>query len=293
MLSPRLLIVGAGKLGLPLARRCARDMPVLLLSRRPPEAEHNLIPFPADVTALDSLGSLPASIEVVVYCLSPTGHNYEAYRQVFVEGLANLLQALKHSALRRVIFVSSTSVYHQDDDSWVDETSPTCPSGFSGKRLLEAEQLLQASGVPATSVRFAGIYGGDRTRFLEQILAGEIAVTGGPYTNRIHEQDCIGVLEHLVHKALAGEALADCYLGCDSEPARVGEIAAWVQEQVGSLPNQPRAGSGTRRAGSKRCSNRLLLDSGYRFRYPSFREGYGEMLARRGDLLAGAGRDRC
>lgn len=293
MLSPTLLIVGAGKLGLPLARGLAPQTPVLLLSRRPPEPEPNIIPVAADVTDRESLRALPDSIEVAVYCLTPARHEDEAYRQIFVEGLRNLLSALAGGRLKRLIFVSSTSVYHQDDDSWVDETSPTLPTGFSGKRLLEAEQLLQSLAPSATSVRFAGIYGGDRTRFLEQILAGEIAVTGGPYTNRIHEQDCIGVLEHLVHKALAGEALADCYLGCDSEPARVGEIAAWVQEQVGSLPNQPRAGSGTRRAGSKRCSNRLLLDSGYRFRYPSFREGYGEMLARRGDLLAGAGRDRC
>ncbi len=33
-----------------------------------------------------------------------------------------------------------------------------------------------------------------------------------------------------------------------------------------------------RRAGSKRCRNTRLLETGYRFRYPSFREGYGAML---------------
>src|SRR5690554_7985922 len=106
MLSPTLLIVGAGKLGLPLARRCAQVTPVLLLSRRPPEPEHNIIPFPADVTVAESLSSLPASIEVVVYCLTPARHDDDAYRQIFVEGLGNLLQALKQSRLKRLIFVS-------------------------------------------------------------------------------------------------------------------------------------------------------------------------------------------
>lgn len=291
MLSPSLLIVGAGKLGWPLTRRCAQFTPVLLMARRPPEPERNIIPFPADVTRADTLRSLPPSIRVVVYCLTPGQHTDEAYRQIFVEGLGNLLQALDRHHLQRVIFVSSTGVYHQDDDSWVDEASPTSPAGFSGQRLLQAEQLLQASGVGATCVRFSGIYGGDRTRFLEQILAGELSPEGGPFTNRIHEQDCIGVLEHLVSKAMAGESLADCYLASDCEPARVGEIVTWVREQVGILPMRPEAGSGVRRAGSKRCSNRRLLETGYCFRYPSYREGYGEMLVRLGYVSAGTGRD--
>ena len=34
-----------------------------------------------------------------------------------------------------------------------------------------------------------------------------------------------------------------------------------------------------RRAGSKRCKNQRLLDSGYWFEYPTFREGY-EMVIR-------------
>src|SRR5690606_41281428 len=113
MLSPTLLIVGAGKLGLPLARRCAQVTPVLLLSRRPPEPEHNIIPFPADVTVAESLSSLPASIEVVVYCLTPARHEDDAYRQIFVEWLGKLLPDLNHSMLMRLIYVYSTCVCHQ------------------------------------------------------------------------------------------------------------------------------------------------------------------------------------
>jgi hypothetical protein len=33
-----------------------------------------------------------------------------------------------------------------------------------------------------------------------------------------------------------------------------------------------------RRAGSKRCSNRRLVDLGYKFKYPSYREGYQAII---------------
>jgi hypothetical protein len=35
----------------------------------------------------------------------------------------------------------------------------------------------------------------------------------------------------------------------------------------------------------KRCSNRLLLAAGYRFRFPTFREGYGALA----EAAGGAG----
>ena len=34
----------------------------------------------------------------------------------------------------------------------------------------------------------------------------------------------------------------------------------------------------TRRAGSKRCRNDRLRETGYRFLYPTYREGYGSLF---------------
>ncbi len=275
----RILIVGAGKLGLPLAHRLAEQTPVAVLSRRPPLPAANVLPLMGDVTRPETLEALPREIEVLIYCVTPGSHEDAAYQAVFVAGLENVLRALDHSALRRVIFVSSTGVYGQDDGSWVDEASPTEPVGFSGRRLLEAEQLLRSQAVPSSAVRFSGIYGPDRTRLLMQILAGELALEAdGPYTNRIHETDCIGILEHLARKALTGEALAPCYLASDCEPSRIQDVVEWVGTQVDALSVREDAEPPVRRAGSKRCCNRRLLEAGFQFRYPSFREGYGEIL---------------
>ena len=70
--------------------------------------------------------SLPQALDLVLYCLSPSERSREAYRQTYVQGLANTLVALKNSpSLKRLFFVSSTSVYHQDDGSIVSEHSQT------------------------------------------------------------------------------------------------------------------------------------------------------------------------
>ena len=81
----------------------------------------------------------------------------------------------------------------------------------------------------------------------------------------------------LAEKALDGEVIDNLYLASDCEPVRLDEVVEWVREQVPCAEPVPDARKGGR-AGSKRCSNRRLLDSGFQFRYPDFRTGYREMI---------------
>jgi nucleoside-diphosphate-sugar epimerase len=121
--------------------------------------------------------------------------------------------------------VSSTSVYGQQKGEWVDETSPTEPTGFAGKRLLESEQVLRDGPFRGTVVRFGGIYGPRRIGLIERVRSGGAVVSRATrYTNRIHRDDCAGALRHLAKLATPD----DLYLGVDSEPteeAAVGEQA--------------------------------------------------------------------
>ena len=58
-------------------------------------------------------------------------------------------------------------------------------------------------------------------------------------------------------------------------------MLGWLGEQLGVSPLRSAAASSPpshRRAGSKRCRNRRLLESGYEFLYPTFREGYASLL---------------
>lgn len=178
--------------------------------------------------------------------------------------------------LRRLVYVSSTAVYAQDDGSWVDETSPTTPSHFSGQRLREGEDLALAAGVSAAVLRLAGIYGPGRSRLIDEVRSGAAVVGDGPpmWTNRIHRDDCAGAIAHL----LALPAPAPIWLGVDHEPADRGLVLDWLADRLG-VPRPRRVPGATRgRGGNKRCDGGRLRAAGYVFRYPTFRDGYTAML---------------
>jgi nucleoside-diphosphate-sugar epimerase len=235
----------------------------------------------ADVTDPATLGVLRGvQPQYVLLVLTPGGFSDERYRQVYVDGLANCLAALDASRLRHVFWVSSTSVFHQDGGELLDEHSAAQPGGFSGRRLLEAEALLGRLAVPHTCVRFGGIYGPGRDRLLRQLRGGARSPTAPVrYSNRIHRDDAVGILRFLLARAAAGEPLAPLYLGVDAEPAPIAEVERWFSGALGldyaALVEQ----DGELRGGNRRCSSALLQASGYRFLYPTYREGLPTLLA--------------
>ena len=211
----------------------------------------------------------------VVITLTPAEYSDVAYQTAYVETLRTLLPLWQRRPPGLIVFVSSTSVYHQNDGGWVDETSETRPEGFAGRRLLEAEGLLRDSGLPSCVLRFAGIYGPGRDLLLRQVRAGK----GGSsdYTNRIHITDGAGFLAHLLQLSLRGEKPAPLYLVCDSDPAPGAAVRLWLADRLG-VPAADLQPSTAERGANKRCSNRRLLATGYRLLYPSFRDGYGALL---------------
>jgi nucleoside-diphosphate-sugar epimerase len=215
----------------------------------------------------------------VVVTLSPGEMSDAAYKATYVDGLHNILATLNTSALRKLFWVSSTSVYGQSDGSDVDETSATEPARYAGQRQLQAEQLLKALGDKACVVRFSGIYREGRHRMIEQIRAGKISsqVENDYITNRIHIADCVGVLQHLINLDAAGKTLQPVYLASDSSPVHYSELVFWLAKEMGvTLPNE--GGEQTPRVGSKRCVNARLLESGYQFVYLTFRDGFAKLL---------------
>jgi hypothetical protein len=116
-------------------------------------------------------------------------------------------------------------------------------------------------------------------RLLERVSQGAEADADTPaYTNRIHRDDCVGVLEFCLLRDLAGEPLPDILLGVDDDPASEWEVLSWLASQLKAPALRHQLGDGQR---NKRCSNRLLKSLGYRFRYADFRSGYAAILAQR------------
>ena len=278
----RILIVGCGDVGLRLGGRLvATGARVTGLRRRPAPLPEGMETLAGDVTRPETLAPLAAHrFDAAVILLAPDESGDEAYRRTYVEGTRAVLAALAKGSpgLQAVLFASSTSVYHQGGGEWVDEGSPTLPTGFSGRRLLEAEALLAGLPCAASSVRFGGIYGPGRRRMIEQARAGRFTRAEPPhYTNRIHSEDCAGVLAHLLARAFRGEPLAAVYNATDTCAAPLAEVERWLAEQLG-VPWQPGDLPPPARGGSKRVNSDRLRDSGYVFRYPDYRAGYGALL---------------
>lgn len=275
----QILVAGCGKLGGDIATALLGHGQVFGLRRNPQRVPAGVRGIGADLSDPASLaGNLPPALDIVIYCLTPSSYDEQGYHQAYVTGLKNLLAAIDERPLKRLIFISSTSVYAQDDDSWVDETSPATPARSTGQQIRQGETTALESGQPATIVRLSGIYGPTRQRFLEEVLEGRMnPQPPAPYSNRIHEQDAAHAVAWLAGKALNGEALEPVYLVTDCEPVRLDEVVEWVRQQVPCKAPVEGARKGGR-AGSKRCSNKRLVDSGFRFRYPDYRAGYREMI---------------
>lgn len=276
---PGILIAGCGKLGGAIASMLKESAQVYGLRRNPDKVPEGVAGIGADLTRPETLaGKLPDNLDTVIYCLTPSSYDEQGYRDAFVNGLANLLEALGDQKLKRLFFISSSSVYAQNDDSLVDETSPTVPSRVTGQQILAGEQTALNSVHPATIVRFSGIYGPSRRRFLEEVIEGRMnPERPAPFSNRIHEEDAAAAVVYLNELALSAKPLDTCYVASDCEPVRLDEVVDWVRQQVPCAEPVAAARKGGR-AGSKRCNNQRLLQTGFTFRYPDFRAGYREMI---------------
>ena len=268
----RVLIAGCGDVGGELARRLLADgHEVYGLRRRTHLLPAGVRPVAADLQDPDSLRAVPDGLDAVCYAAAADEHSPGAYRGAYVDGPRNLLRAAaRGSMLGRVLYTSSTRVYPQHAGEWVDEDSPTGGDEYA-RLLLEGEGAVRDCAAAAVVVRLAGIYGPGRRRLVERVRAGEPC--SAAYTNRIHRDDCAGLLRHLLRL----ERPRPLYLGADHEPATQCKVMRWIAGRLG-LPAPSPAGAGEA-AGGKRCRNARLVAGGYTFEYRDFRDGYGVLLA--------------
>ena len=276
-----ILIIGCGTIGTQLAHDLStKGHQVTGLKRHPPETvSGNVDYFKADITAPGDLLDLPTDFDTLYFILSPDGRNEESYRAIYESGLNNLLNTFSLAGANpHWIFVSSTSVYGQSQGEWVDEDSIAQPANATSQLIRQAEQKLMDLNPDNIIVRFSGIYGPGREYLLRMSKQAPAIQQHPPYyTNRIHEQDCIGVLAFLLERRLAGAALEQCYLASDDDPAPMWEVISWLAEQMNCQPPAVKRVDNHSDM-NKRCNNQRLKALGYQFRYPSYKDGYLELI---------------
>lgn len=274
----KILLAGCGDIGSRTGLQLASQFDCYGLKRNPQSIPQPIAPIAGSVTnAMRLREVLEEGFDVVVVTLTPGEFTEKAYRESYVDGAATLVESIQCAGHKPklVIWVSSTSVYGNNAGGWVDEQSPTAAQSFSGKLLLQAEELIATLPCATVIVRFSGIYGPGRTRMLNQVLAGR----GRPaqpeqWSNRIHSDDCAGVLAHLVHRFQQGEKLDSLYLATDSAPVTQHDLRRWLAAELNvELRDEP-----VEQKAIRRCSNQRLLKTGYQFQYPTYKEGYRALI---------------
>ncbi|WP_460119669.1 SDR family oxidoreductase [Pseudomonas sp. S2_C03] len=281
MSAPSVLIAGCGDVGSRLASRLLKfGWEVHGLRRNVARLPEGVIGVAGDLFNKECPATWPiGAVDYLVYCAAATDHDEAGYRAAYIQGLQHVLEWLNDygQAPKRLVFVSSSSVFGQQNGEWVNETSPAVATGYSGQVMLEAEQVALSSGFPASIVRLTGIYGPGREWLLTQVRRGYRVVTEPPlYGNRIHVDDAAGLIAFLLEADHRGVALDDVYIGVDDAPAPLADVVGWLREYLGVTEWADDAS--VRRTGSKRCSNARAKALGWTPKYPSFREGYAAIL---------------
>lgn len=274
------LIVGCGGIGCELGVTLSEQgHKVYGLRRDVSEIPSGIEPIEADLS--NSALPFPEQIDYVFYMASAGKHKDVAYYQAYVSGVKHTLKNLQDRNIKRIFFISSSSVFGQHEGERVTEESPTIGNNFSTKRLLEGEELIQNSGLPNTIVRFGGIYGPGRTHLIELVQQGKAHCMEDVYSNRIHSADCVGILAHLLTLNEQNPKQVDSlYIGVDDQPTLSCEVYEWLAEQlnVGHIEHlEPTENSRLMRS-NKRLSNAKIRATGYEFKYPTYQDGYGELI---------------
>lgn len=233
----------------------------------------------ADVTRPASLQLLAKHApEILVYCVAADAQTDDSYRSHYVDGFRNVLDAMSASfRMRHVFFVSSSRVYGQASDDYIDDVTPASPADFGGIRLLEGEAILRTLSCPSTALRLSGIYGPGRHRLLNLARQPQNWPLANTWSNRIHIGDAAAFIAHLIQSALQGATIADRYLVTDGNPVPHHEVLRWLAGQLGVNISGVVAPSPH---GGKRLDNIRMRATGFVLRYPDYRAGYGEMIAR-------------
>ncbi|MDQ8186853.1 NAD-dependent epimerase/dehydratase family protein [Pelagicoccus sp. SDUM812002] len=293
----RLLVLGCGYLGrLLVADALRRGMRVLAVTRNLDTLAEVAKMGAETVCGLvdtdawhEAAGS---DVDFVVNCVSSAGGGLAGYRQSYIGGNESLRKWARSVGFAgRAIYTSSVSVYGDAGGAWVDECSAPEPANERGALVRQSEQVFLRGlrGAQATVLRLAGLYGPGRHLMLDRLRSGEdeLAGWGDYYLNLVRIEDVV----RSIWSCLEAESPVEgTFTVVDDEPELKQEIACWIAEAVGNptprfTGEADTSGRASRRLGengrpaNRRISNAALKKAvGWNPRFPSFREGFGDLL---------------
>ncbi|MAB58843.1 MAG: NAD(P)-dependent oxidoreductase [Aequorivita sp.] len=203
MTNKTIAIAGLGWLGQPLAYRLATlgytvKGSVTTVAKAALLQQNGFDAYPVEISENGIEGEVLALLKNVDYLLImiPPGLRKNTGAD-YVLKMVHLLSAINESAVKKIVLVSSTSVY-DDSQGRVTERDEPKPETIAGKQLRQVEELfMNAEGLQTTVVRFGGLIGGSRNPV--KYLAGRKDLAdGNAPVNLIHRDDCINILVEIL-----------------------------------------------------------------------------------------------
>ncbi|QHS57569.1 SDR family oxidoreductase [Mucilaginibacter sp. 14171R-50] len=167
-----------------------------------------IMPFIIDLSA-DNTGFSPEffNCDVLIIAIPPKSRSGEGGE--YVPKLKRVIDAIHHYAVKKVILISSTGVYSEQNTE-LDEFADPMPNTPSGKILYDAEELFRnQTGLKTTIIRFGGLVGPGRDP--GRFFAGKKDIPNGlAPVNMIHQDDCVGLTLAVINKDAFGYTLNAC-----------------------------------------------------------------------------------
>ena len=184
-----------------------------------------------------------------------------------------------------ITYLSTTGVYGDLDGGWAMEWTPINPGSEPGRKRVRAEAAWRFVRRDVRIVRLPGIYGPGRSA-LERVREGRARriVKAGHVFSRAHVDDIASSLKALILSCASG-----VFNLCDDEAAPPQDVIAYAAELLGvDAPSEVAfedaelsAMGRSFYAECKRVPNaRLKAVTGWRPRYPSYREGLSSIVKR-------------
>ena len=274
----KILLAGCGDIGQRVVTKLAPSYQCFGLRRSAFVFSDQITSIVGDLTDQNRMRVVfEEKFDIVVATLTPSSRSEGAYKKAYVE-TSEALTAVINQAIyqpKLVIWISSTSVFGESASGWIDESSPARPTSFSGQALLNAERNIGELRCKHIVLRFSGIYGPGRRRLISEVERG-IGRPAKPeyWTNRIHSEDCAGIIAYLIDACLADSPLESLYIATDCQPVTQHNLRKWLATKIDvRLTEQPA------KRGLTRClSNKRLIQTGYQFLFPTYQEGYQSLL---------------
>ncbi len=193
-------ILGSGWLGLALAKELSKQYNIKLSTTKREKLsileDKNTAPFLIDINNInENIKSFLDSSILIVNITSKDTASFE-----------KLLKFTADSSIKKVIFISSTSVY-QNCSCTVKEDDKEL---YSDSPLLDIENIFLGSPYFKTTIlRFAGLFGYDRNpaKFFKN---GRTVKAPESPVNMIHRDDCINIIKEILQKDIFGETFNCC-----------------------------------------------------------------------------------